>query len=139
MKKIMALDIGDKWTGIAISDLLKIVATPFKTVETAHLESSLETILKQEPIDTIVIGDPKTLKGTESDQTKKTREFKNKLENTFQTIKFVLWDERLSSKRADQAHPKKKHHTKEEKLMSHARAAAFILDTYLVFLGMQTT
>lgn len=134
MNKILALDIGDKWTGIALSDTLKIIATPLKTVETNNLESALDQLISEESIESIIIGDPKTLKGTVSLQTQKTREYKEALENKFKNIKFILWDERLSSKWADQAHPRKKQHNKEEKLMSHARAAAFILDSYLSFL-----
>lgn len=134
MGKILALDIGDAWTGMALSDALGMFAKPYQTCETSKLSQELTQIFKSEKIDRVIIGYPKTMKGTESLQTKKVLETKEKLERTFKNIEFKLWDERLSSKRAQTASPAK---TKEEKLKSHAIAAAFILDSYLLFLSFQ--
>ncbi len=39
--KILALDLGNSWTGVAISDALKIIARPYKTIATTNLISSL--------------------------------------------------------------------------------------------------
>jgi putative holliday junction resolvase len=139
MKKYLGIDLGDAWSGIAISDALGIVARPYKTVASAMLIQELETILSQEPIGTIIIGYPKTLKGLESEQTKKVISEKEKLEkefsNKFPNLSWILWDERLSSKRAStiKTEQGKKIKTKEEKLKNHAIAAAFILDSYLTF------
>ena len=74
------------------------------------------------------------MRGTESDQTKKVLAIYEELQKLFPETVFVLWDERLSSKRAQTASPAR---TKEEKLKSHAIAAAFILDSYLNYLKMQ--
>ena len=133
--KILALDLGDQWTGIALSDLSRMFAKPYTTVMTAHLEQFLAEFLAQESIDIIVMGYPKTMRGTESDQTRKVVEVKNNLEKKFSEQTWILWDERLSSKRAQMVGSGK---TKEEKLKSHAIAAAFILDSYLTFLINQT-
>lgn len=134
MNKILALDIGDQWIGIAISDILHIVARPYKTVTIKELTKSLEEIIKSERIKTIVVGYPKTMKGGESDQTKKVLAHLQILKDNFPDITFTLWDERLSSKRAEQT---KKARTQEQKTQSHALAAAFILDSYLHFLSAQ--
>lgn len=133
MKKALALDLGDKWTGIAISDILKMFARPYKTFSTRDIEKTLSTIFSEEPIDTVVVGYPKTMKGNESDQTKKVVTQHDALKEKFPTITWILWDERLSSKRADavRAQKGKKKEKPEEKLQSHAIAAAFILDSYL--------
>ncbi len=133
--KILALDLGDKWVGSAISDFLGITCRPYKTVELDKLEPFLEKTIKEEEIDTVVIGKPTTLSGQESEQTKKTilmaSELENKINPKFNNnIKWVLWDERLSSKRAESLSTKKRK-TKEEKIKSHSVAAAFILQTYL--------
>ncbi len=132
MHKIVALDLGDQWVGIALSDALGIMARPVKTVIAAHLEKELTAFFVQETVTTVVVGYPKTMKGTESEQTKKVLATKEILEKNFPDKEFVLWDERLSSKRADTV---SKNTSKEEKLKSHARAAAFILDSYLTFLN----
>jgi len=132
--KILALDVGDVWTGSAISDALGILARPHKTVPTADLELFLSETIGSERIQTIIVGYPKTMRGTESIQTKKVEEMKNKLEQQFDTIEWRLWDERLSSKRADSV---KRAKTKEDKRMSHSIAAAFILDSYLTFIQAQ--
>jgi putative Holliday junction resolvase len=127
-KKMLGLDLGDKWTGIAISDALGITARPLTTVATYDLAAQLAIIIQEEGIATIVVGDPKTLKGTESDQTKKVHAMVDELKNQFPAINWVWWDERNTSEQA--AHlmrPK----NKEDKLASHAVAAALLLMGYL--------
>jgi putative holliday junction resolvase len=128
--KILALDIGDTWTGTALSDALGMFARPHQTTETKKLTSFLTDLFKEEIIQTIIVGYPRTMKGTRSDQTKKVEEAKIRLEQKFPDKKFIFWDERLSSKRADML---KKAVTKEEKIKSHSIAAAFILENYLQF------
>lgn len=134
--KILALDIGDAWTGTALSDALGMFAKPYQTTETKNLISFLHDLFVKEKIETIIIGHPRTMKGTSSDQTKKVEEAKIKLEQKFPDKKFILWDERLSSKRADTL---KKATTKEEKIKSHSIAAAFILESYLQYLANSNT
>ncbi|MFH1831251.1 MAG: Holliday junction resolvase RuvX [bacterium] len=131
--KFLALDLGDKWVGTAISDPLGITCKPYKTIEIENLEKDLNIILEQEPITRIIVGYPKTFSGTESDQTKKVVQLKEELEQKFthcqgEQILWVLWDERLSSKRASSL---KQATNKEEKQKSHSVAAAFILQSYL--------
>lgn len=128
MTKILALDPGDKWVGTAISDALKILAKPYKTFTLENLEKDLKKTFKEEDISEIIVGYPKTMSGTESEQTKKVKVLFEYLKTEFPDKKFILWDERLSSKRAEQfSHAR----TKEEKIKSHSLAAAFILDGYL--------
>lgn len=130
--KVAALDIGDVWTGVALSDALKITANPYETVRSKDLLSFLKTFIDQEPISTIIVGNPKTMKGTESQQTKKVHALFDSLKQDFPTVEWKLWDERLSSKFAQST---KKAKTKDDKIHSHAIAAAFILSSYLSFLS----
>ena len=134
MKKILALDLGDQWVGVAISDPSQVFSRPYDTTTRKNLESFLTDLFKKELIETVVVGYPKTMRGTESEQTKKIVQEKEALEQKFPESSWVLWDERLSSKFAA-AHGKTA--SKEDKLKSHARAAAFILDSYLSFLQLQ--
>ncbi len=128
--KLLALDIGDVWTGTALTDALGMFAKPYQTLESRNLISALKEIFSQEKISAIIIGYPRTMRGTSSDQTKKVEEAKKKLEAEFPEKKFLFWDERLSSKRAELL---KRAQTKEDKIKSHSIAAAFILENYLQF------
>jgi putative Holliday junction resolvase len=131
--KCLALDLGDKWVGTALSDALGIVARPYKTVTLDELLPFLNDLFSQEKIDTIVIGHPITMRATESKQTEAIVQTKNKLMQVFPQYSWILWDERLSSKRAESL---KKARTKEEKIKSHSIAAAFILESYLNYRHM---
>ncbi len=129
--KVMALDLGNAWVGTALTDALQFFAKPYKTVAAQDLESFLTTTLSQEKISIIVVGYPKTMQGTESDQTRLVVATKENLEALFPQVQWVLWDERLSSKHARQLKNPK---NKEEKLAQHSIAAAIILESYLPFL-----
>lgn len=128
--KLLALDIGDVWTGTALTDALGMFAKPYQTIETKNVSSALQDIFSKEKIQKIIIGYPRTMRGTISEQTKKVEEAKALLEKEFPDKTFILWDERLSSKRADLL---KRAQTKEDKIKSHSIAAAFILENYLQF------
>ncbi len=128
--KTLALDLGDAWVGTAISDELGITARPLQTVKPKELVDFLKKTIETETIGTVVVGYPKTMRGTESEQTKKIVAQKEELATQFPTIKWVLWDERLSSKQAANI---KKTKTKEDKIASHSVAAAVILTGYLMF------
>jgi len=128
--KILALDIGDRWTGVAISDPLGILPRPYDTFKTAELYAALEKTIAKEHVSTIIVGLPTTLRGTESDQTKKVIAMTDELKKHFPNIEWKLWDERLTSKQAASIKSTK---TKEDKLRSHAIAAAIFLSTYLEY------
>ena len=130
--KILALDMGDVWTGSAISDELGITARPYQTVKSKELIPFLQETIKDESISTVVIGHPKTMRGTESEQTKKIVFEKEQLQKQFPEKQWVLWDERLSSK---QAAGIKKTKSKADKIASHSIAAAVILTGYLMYLA----
>lgn len=130
--KILALDIGDQWTGIALSDALGMFARPLQTVTSSSLTTTLTEFISKERISTAIVGLPRTMKGTESDQTRKVREVFEALKTIFPQWNWVLWDERLSSKRAQSLQIEQgKRRSQETKHQEHAIAAAFILQTYL--------
>ncbi|MBV8660985.1 MAG: Holliday junction resolvase RuvX [Candidatus Dependentiae bacterium] len=130
--KIMALDLGDAWVGVALTDPLRFFAKPYKTVAAEQLETFLQETFSKEKISIVVVGYPKTMQGNESDQTRLVVATKEKLEQMFPQQQWVLWDERLSSK---QARNLKSPKNKAEKLEQHSIAAAIILESYLPFLA----
>lgn len=127
MKKI-ALDIGDRWIGIAISDAIGMLARPLETVESTDLVAYLTTLLAKERVDTVIVGYPKTLRGTESEQTKKITASFEQLSLQFTQVNWKLWDERMTSQQAAKL---QKDTSKEAKQKSHSIAAALILTSYL--------
>lgn len=128
--RIMALDLGDAWVGTALTDQLRFFVKPYKTVAAAQLETFLTQALIQEKVSEVVVGYPKTMQGTQSDQTRLIVATKEKLEGMFPAIKWALWDERLTSKQARKIRSPK---NKKEKLAQHSIAAAIILESYLPF------
>ncbi len=129
--KIMALDLGDAWVGTALTDPLRFFSKPYKTVAADQLETFLAETFAKEKVSIVVVGYPKTMQGTESDQTRLVVATKEKLELMFPAQQWVLWDERLSSK---QARSMKNPKNKVEKLEQHSIAAAIILQSYLPFI-----
>ncbi len=141
MSKILALDLGDHWIGTAISDTTRIIARPFQTITLKDLSSFLATTLTTERIGIVVVGYPKTLKGTHSQQTDIIVAMKQNLETEFPKVTWVLWDERLTSKQAHAMASTKKNknkHGAENKNKLHSVAAALILESYLLHLEIQS-
>ena len=132
--KIVGLDLGDQWVGIALSDALQVSARPYKTIRAPELTTELRALLAQQRITCIVVGIPITLRGTASAQTVNIQKNIDELQQAFPDCQVISWDERLSSQRAQ---TQARATTKEEKIRSHAVAAAFILQTYLDYLDFQ--
>lgn len=132
--KTLALDIGDSWTGIAISDALGLLARPYKTVAAKELGATIETLIREQQLGTIVVGYPKTMKGTHSAQTTKIVATFESLKIKHPSVTWVLWDERMTSKQASVI---KRQKNKEDKLQQHAIAAALILGSYLDYVRLQ--
>lgn len=128
--KIAALDIGTVWTGVALSDSLRMLARPVTAVLAHTLHTYLTQLFTQELIHTVVVGYPRTMSGNESAQTQRVMAEFHALKAQFPDKHWVLWDERLSSKRAALLGSRR---TKEARLHEQARAAAFILDLYLTY------
>lgn len=129
--KIAAIDLGDRHIGIALSDASQIISSPYMTITPQELDVFLQKFITKENVTLILVGHPKTLKGTKSEQTVKVENEFNRLSNLFNNIDWKLVDERLSSKHANNLIKAK---TKEEKLKSHAIAASLLLESYLQFL-----
>lgn len=134
MHRILGLDLGDVWVGIAIADSIGITCRPLTTVKFDVLVPELEKLIKEHDISVIIVGYPKTMTGTNSAQTNKIVATAKELEEVIakkitKKLDWKLWDERLSSKWAQGlSHGKPSPHDKK---LEHARAAAFILQSYL--------
>ncbi|RTL07216.1 Holliday junction resolvase RuvX [Candidatus Dependentiae bacterium] len=128
--RIIALDIGDVWTGVAISDFALITARPFVTLSSVNLVEQLQELIKKEKVTEIIIGYPQTIRGTESDQTRKVNATADDIKKAFPELNCSMLDERFTSQQAALLN-KKKIKTKEDKHKEHALAAAILLKSYL--------
>lgn len=134
MGRILAIDLGTKRTGIAVTDPLKMLANPLEMVETPKLIDFLTAYFKKEEVETIVLGYPKHLDGNPNEMTPKVISFKDRLSKLFPDKKLVLIDERFTSKMAMQtmiAMGSKKKDRIEKAGNLDKVSAAIILQSYL--------
>jgi putative holliday junction resolvase len=102
MPRILAIDYGKKRTGLAVTDPLKIIATALTTVESAQVLVFLKEYTLREPVETFVVGMPKTLMNEDSENAGAVKIFVEKLKQTFPDIPIKLADERFTSSIAKQ-------------------------------------
>ncbi|MGN1237975.1 MAG: Holliday junction resolvase RuvX, partial [Muribaculaceae bacterium] len=97
MGRILAIDFGRKRSGIAVTDTLQIVANGLTTVPTHTLIDFLQGYVQREPVELIVVGQPKQLNGQPSESTKWLEPFLNRLRKVMPDMPLVMWDERFTS------------------------------------------
>ena len=133
MARILAIDYGQKRTGLAVTDMLRITANPLLTVETAKLREWLCDELAKGEIDTVVIGHPTQLNGEDSASMAYIRPFEQWFRTQFPNIPLVAYDERFTSTLAHRAMidggMKKK--DRRDKAVVDKIAACIILEDYL--------
>lgn len=103
MGRVLSIDYGLKRTGIAVSDPLRIIATPLETVLTHTLLKFLKDYTQHEPVDEFVIGMPRTLTNKDSEIAPQVRKFIVELKAAFPVKPVHEVDERFTSKMAKQA------------------------------------
>jgi len=130
--RVLGLDVGDKYIGIAISDAEGISAHALKRIERSHWVSDLRDIIEgyQKEINTIVVGLPRMLDGSIGAQAEKVMSFVEELKKTIH-IPVVLWDERLSTAQADRAMLEAGMKGRKRRMLRDKVAATIILQSYL--------
>ena len=99
----MAIDYGLKRTGLAVTDPLQIIATGLTTIESPRIINFLREYFAKEPVELIIIGDPKNWDDTDTHATPLVRAVIERLKKKFPAIPVVTVDERYTSKMASQA------------------------------------
>lgn len=131
--RILAIDFGQKRTGIAVTDELQIIASGLTTVNTKELLSFLEQYTQQEQVELFVIGEPKQMDNTESESEQYIGPFLESLQKKFPKIPIKRVDERFTSKMAFQTmidSGLKKKQRKNKALIDEI-SATIILQSYL--------
>lgn len=133
MSRILAIDYGKKRTGIAVTDVLQIIANGLTTVHTSQLEAFVLKYVKDEPVERIVVGHPRQLNYEESENMVRIIPFVNRLRKLLPDIPIELVDERFTSVLAHQAMLqgglKKK--DRQNKALVDEISATIILQSYL--------
>ena len=132
MGRYLGIDNGEKRVGLALSDPLKIIATPFRTIlvhNTNQVIRELDKIIDEQDVELIVVGNPLGMKGQQTAQTKRVMEFTDKLRDI--GYKVMLEDERLSSVSAKRVMIEQKIKTGYNKELIDQIAAAIILQQFL--------
>lgn len=138
MRKI-GLDVGDKTIGVAVSDPLGITAQGITTIQRVGIRKDTTKVLdyiKEYECDTVVIGLPTNLKGEDTLQTEKVREFKAMMENKLRSsgmseVKVVWQDERLTTAMAERVLIQADVSRKKRKEVIDKQAAVIILQSYM--------
>ena len=133
MGRIMAIDYGQKRVGLAITDELKIIATALDTVPVKDIFVYLQEYFEKEEVECVVIGDPRQMNNEASESVKYIDPFVKKFRKVFSGTKVERFDERFTSKMAQQtmidAGLKKK--ARQNKSTVDKISAVIILQSYL--------
>ncbi|MDO5761860.1 MAG: Holliday junction resolvase RuvX [Bacteroidales bacterium] len=103
MARILAIDYGQKRTGLAVSDTMQLIAGALGTVDTKDLEKYILNYVSKEDVSTIVIGKPTQLNGEDSENMKRVEPFYFRLKKLFPDKEITYYDERFTSVLAHQA------------------------------------
>jgi putative Holliday junction resolvase len=133
MGRILAIDYGQKRTGLAVTDPLRIAANPLLTLPTHQLEDWLKDYFTHNQVDEVVIGHPTQLNGQESSSMQYIKPFVQRFHKLFPSMPLYEYDERFTSTIAHQAMilggMKKKQ--RQDKAVVDKLAACIILEDYL--------
>ena len=101
--RILSIDYGKKRTGIAVTDPLQIIAGGLATVSTSELYDFLVGYIGREPVERIVIGEPRQADGTPSENFARVEQFVNRWRKSQPSIPIEFYDERFTSVLAHRA------------------------------------
>lgn len=134
MGRVLAIDLGTKRTGLAVTDPLKMLANPLETIPTHTLFAYLDNYFHKEEVETIILGHPKAMDGTDTQMTARVLQLQRQLKSKYPERSVVLVDERFTSKMAMQtmiSMGSKKKDRREKAGNLDKISAAIILQTYL--------
>ena len=130
MHKIMALDVGTKRIGVALSDYLQVIANPCTCIQREPEQKAIEEITKiakENRVEKIVVGVPYNMDGTLGFQGENCIEFSQKLIG----FDIILEDERLTSEEAEERLKSRKVDFRKNKGLFDIESACIILEQYL--------
>ncbi|MCG2615603.1 Holliday junction resolvase RuvX [Terrimonas sp. NA20] len=103
MPRILSIDYGLKRTGLAVTDPLQIIATGLTTIESKQAIPFLKDYFSKEPVELIIIGEPKNWDDSDTHATPLVEKFIKELQKNFPAMPIKKVDERFTSKMAKDA------------------------------------
>lgn len=136
----MAIDLGRKRCGIAVTDPLKIIANGLTTILSSQVVDFVLNYIKQEEVETLVIGEPKDMKNNPSECSKYIDPIVNRLKKLLPTMNIVRYDERFTSVMAHQTmiDAGLKKSKRQDKELVDTIAATIILQSYMESLRVRS-
>ncbi len=133
MGRVLAIDYGRRRCGVAVTDILKISANGLPTVRTCDLEKFLTDYVAREDVELILVGEPRTVRGEESESMRYIRPFLNRLHNLLPEMPVQMWDERFTSVQAhrDMLTAGFKKSDRQKKGLADEMSAVLILTSWL--------
>lgn len=101
--RVLAIDYGQKRTGLAVTDPLQLIANGLTTVATKDLEAFVLDYVHREQVERIVVGQPRQMNGQDSENMRRITPFVNHLRNLLPDMPVELFDERFTSVMAHRA------------------------------------
>lgn len=132
---ILGLDIGDKRTGVAISNDVSSICTPLNYIPSQDVNYFLENLsilIIENKINKLIIGLPKLLSGKEGERAKYSRYISKKIKEKNKNVEIVLWDERLTSKQAEKYLIESGVEKNKMKEKIDSASAVIILESYIL-------
>ena len=133
MARILSVDYGKKRTGLAVTDPLQLMAGGLATVSTSELFEYLQQYIAREPVERIVIGEPRQPNGEPSENLARVQQFVNRWRKSVPQVPIEYYDERFTSVLAHQAMIdgglKKK--ARRDKALVDEISATIILQNYM--------
>lgn len=129
--RILALDVGERRTGVAMSDLLGWLATPLTVLKCASREDELSSIVelaRRHQVERVIVGFPRSLDGSVGPQARRVERYVERLRPRL-SVPVELWDEQFSTVQAEQLIHETGKRIDRERI--DAAAAAVILQSYL--------
>jgi len=131
--RILALDHGTVRIGVALSDELKMIASPLEFIPAepfADVLTRLKTLVREKEVELVVIGMPRNMDGSYGPAAEKVREFATALKDAL-AIPLKMWDERLTSTQANRMMAESGVKRDQRKGKVDGMAAAIFLQSYL--------
>lgn len=132
--RILALDVGDKTIGIAVSDELMFTAQGVETIRRTSFANDmkrLRELMETYQTNTLLVGMPKNMDGTIGPRGELVKEFARKAADVLGEMKVIFWDERLSTVAAERSLIAADVSRAKRKKVIDKMAAVFILQGYL--------
>ena len=130
MHKVMALDVGTKRIGVALSDFLQVIAVPHSCIPRQPEAKAIEEIIKiakENRVEKIVIGVPVNMDGSIGSQAQDCINFSQKIVG----FDIILEDERLTSEEAEERLKERKVNFQKNNGLVDIESACVILEQYL--------